>query len=273
MDSILSKIANAEYSATKTEKTLIKALKNIKPEDLIYYSITELAEHANVAEATILRFCKKLGLRGYQEFRLVIARDITASKDEETQDGYASEICKSMKECLDLANKSIDYGKIDEAVELILGASRIHWFGVGNSATVAVEAQNRLIKLGYMSSILPDTHMQTMQAVSLGEKDVMILVSVSGSTKELIELAHILKQNNVKIILMTNYLKSPLGKYADVILYTVRREAPVEGGSLLTKVAQIYLLDVLCTGIYLKDKARAQAVVEKTAKIVVGKLV
>jgi len=167
----------------------------------------------------------------------------------------------------------INMMELDKAIELLAKSRRKYFFGLGNSGIAAMEAKTRLMRIGFHVDALQDSHFMAMTTSTLTSEDVIVLVSISGSTKDIIDVAEIARENGVKIIVITNYSKSPVARYADIILYTVRREGPLEGGSMVSKISQLYLIDVLCTGITLYINGDANEMLEKTARAVVNKIV
>lgn len=245
---IFDRIQAIRPVATKAEIRLIDRLCEIDKKDLIYLSITDLSDMVGVAEATILRFCRKLDFKGFQDFKLRLSQDI-AAEDEEVQ-GIPQSIAEQMMSAIRATCEQIDYQQCLKVADLIINARKACAFAVGNSAIATHEAKNRLIKAGINLENSGDVHNQTIIAANLNQNDLLILVSVSGSTKDIIHLAEIGRENGTPIVVITNYSKSPLAKYADYLLLSCRKEAAYEGGSLATVVAQSYIIDVLCTAVF-----------------------
>ncbi|QVK18866.1 MurR/RpiR family transcriptional regulator [Mycoplasmatota bacterium] len=271
VNSIASRIDAVQDKMTKTDKIFLEYLKSSNYSDIVYLSITELSELSGVGEATILRFCRKLGLKGYQEFKLVLAQELPKNRSTESE-GFFGIIADNMISVITETKDIIDEKYINEAVEMLVNSRRKYFFGLGNSRIVAMEAKARLMRIGFHVDALLDSHFMSMTTSTLTSEDVIVLVSLSGSTKDILEVAEIAKENGVKIIVITNYSKSPVIRYADIILYTVRKEGPLEGGSLISKISQLYLIDVLCTGITLYINSDANNMLEKTARAVVNKI-
>ena len=258
---IFDRIELMRGTATKTEQVLIAKLKEIPKEELIYMSITEVAEQTGVAEATILRFCRKLGLKGYQDFKLMLSQDISF---QPTGESYAKQIADEMVDAI--------MQVFSEAAAKIIGARKTSIFAVGNSGLAAMEMQYRLIKAGLVVENLLDSHMQAIATANLQMRDVLVLISMSGSTKDILNLASAAKASGVFLIVITNFIKSPLAKLADLNLYSAWKEAPFEGGSFVTKVAQLYTIDVLCTEIYRQLGENASRKAQKASAAVSDKL-
>lgn len=233
--------------ATKTEVKIIDGIKKIDKNTLIYLSITELSGIVDVAEATILRFCRKLDYKGFQDFKLNLSQELGSV--EEGAEGCAKRIADEMADAVLQTYKQIDYEKCKAVAHDIVQARKVCAFAVGASTIATKALQLSLLRLGLFVDASTDNHVQSIAAANLDGRDFLILFSVSGSTKDIVNLAEIAKKNGTKILVVTNYNKSPLAKYADYLLLSVRKEAAQNGGALSTSVAQEYIADVLCSAV------------------------
>lgn len=268
---VFDRMLGLKDSATKSEKILISKIKEIELSELIYYSITELAEITQVAEATILRFCRKLGFKGFQDFKLMLSQDLVNTNDSvsESKSTYiASKMCDAIMQ----SSENVDYNYYLKLAKIMIEANKICVFAVGSSTIASHEAKMRLAKMGMIIENSADNHVQSIVTANLTSSDVLVLISVSGSTKNIIELAEMAKENNTTIISITSHLKSPLAKKSDYLLYSAKKEAPAEGGSLATVVAQSYVIDVLCTAIFEKLGEKAKDNAAKATSAVLDKL-
>ncbi len=272
---IASLIRSFHPSLTKSEqKVADTVLKDL--ESVLYYSVTDLADHAEVGETTALRFCRKIGFKGYQEFKLAIAKTVSshhyhADKDTKPQ-GMSESIAQYTKEAIDETFQMINKKVLEKCLHEINKAKRLYFFGVGTSGLTALDAKSRLIRMGVQSDALIDPHMQAMVAATLGKEDVVIGISVSGSTKDTLDSLAIAKKNKATIIAITYYARSPITNLADYVLLSGGKESPLEGGSLSAKICQLYVIDLLCTGLALKNKGKALKMKELTAQSVVDKI-
>lgn len=245
---VFNKIENAKVNATKTEQKLIEKLLTLDKNELIYMSITDLADRFNIAEATIVRFCRKLDYKGFQDFKLNLSQDLVL--DTNNDNDLSTNTLDTMVDALTQTCKQLEYDQCLQVAEKILAANRVCFYGVGNSSIATQAAKLRLIKIGINAETSTDAHIQTIVASNLGPGDIVVLVSVSGSTKDIITVAEIAKKKGATIAIITNYDKSPLAKFADYLFISSKREAPYEGGKLATVVAQLYIIDMLCVAIF-----------------------
>lgn len=259
---VFDRVESLKSVATKAELGMIEKIKTIPKEEIIYMSITELASRLKVAEATFLRFCRKLDYRGFQDFKLCLSQELGSEDNEPKNDCPPKRIATNMVDAIMETYKQLSYEDCKRAAEYIYRANRVCVFGVGSSSIAPQMLKNRLVRAGLAVESTSDTHMQAIISSNLTEKDVMILVSVSGATKDIINLAEIAKKNGTPLIVVTNYDKSPLAKYATVAFFTCRKEVAHEGGALASVVAQSYVMDILCTTVFnlLGEESRKKAI-------------
>lgn len=245
---VFDRMESVRSVATKTELKLIDGIRQIDKNTLIYLSITELSGLVDVAEATILRFCRKLDYNGFQDFKLHLSQEI-GSEPLDTAN-TAKRIADDMTDAITETCKQIDYDLCKEIAEEIVQARKVCAFAVGNSSIAAIEMRYSLLRVGINVEFYDDSHIQAIAAANLDERDFVVLISVSGSTKDIVSLAEVVRKGGAKVLVITNYSKSPLVKYADHLLFSSRKEAAHDGGSLSTTVAQTYVVDVLCSAVH-----------------------
>lgn len=127
--------------------------------------------------------------------------------------------------------------------------------------------------MGIYSQCERDLHLHNIQLSSCNERDLLVIFSVSGEAKDRGELAAAARKGGMKIIVVTSYERFPLTRYADIALAAVPCEHPVEAVSLTGKVVQIFLVDVLCPGIYCSDRTLYDKRIAKSNASAIGKLV
>lgn len=270
---LLSVIRSYYPSLTKSEqKVADTVLEDI--ESVLYCSVTDLADKSGVGETTALRFCRKLGFKGYQEFKLTLAKTLSndAKEDEVVEQGMQYAIANNTKSVIDETLKMVDEELLHSCISAIAKADHLHFYGVGTSGLTALDAKNRLIRIGKHSDAIIDPHIQAMGAATLGKGDVVVGISLSGSTKDTLDSLEIAKKNGATVIAITYYARSPITQLADYVLLSGGKESPLEGGSLSAKISQLFIIDLLCTGLALNDKERSLEMKEKTARSVINKI-
>lgn len=241
---------------------------------VIYYSVTDLSYEANVGETTVLRFCRKIGMKGYQEFKLIIAQSISeAEKDDELKsNNLIDTISNNTIIGLEETASMISEADLNAAIKLLHEAKSIHFFGVGTSGVTALDAKSRFLRIGKQTSAIVDSHLQAMSAAALTKDDVVVALSITGSTRDTLETLEITRESGAKIIAVTYYRRSPITQFADIVLIGGTKESPLEGGSLIGKISQLFVIDLLYTGLALLEKKQTIRMQEKTAKAVLNKI-
>lgn len=268
---------NAYYpSLTRSEQKVASCVLS-RSVDMIYLSVTELAEIAGTGETTVLRFCRKIGFKGYQDFKLSMAqtqshRKLEAASNPERPEDEGTvtrTVYTSMLHILHSSMGLVDAGQLEQAVLSLDEAKYIQFFGVGASGITALDAKNRFLRIGRRAEAVADGHIQSMMAVSMGAGDVAVGISASGSTLDTNDMLHKAKQNGATVIAITNYTKSPITAIADIVLLTAGKEAPLEGGSIGAKISQLFIIDLICEGLARRQKEHTKRMKEKTARAVI----
>lgn len=274
---------HANYQAfTKAERKVADFVL-AKPSDVLYMSITDLADACEVGDTSVFRFCRTLRLQGYQEFKMQMAQAINSEDGGTAQfageiklDDSVSDVARkvlgtniaALNETFDLI-KPDDIGK---AVDMIRQARRVVFFGVGSSFATALEANNKFMRITGKTSCILDSHLQAMTASLLEPQDLAVIISYSGSTKDCVDVAKLCKRSNVKVICITRFSKSPLANHSDLVLLSGANEGPLQGGSLSAKLSQLYLLDVLFVEYFKRTYEQSSNNRTKTSSAVADKL-
>ncbi|ETT56194.1 MurR/RpiR family transcriptional regulator [Paenibacillus sp. FSL P4-0338] len=264
-------------SMTKAEQKVARCVLE-HPDNLIYLSVTELADFAGTGETTVMRFCRKIGFKGYQDFKLMLAQGLP--KRQTLADGgqgagegdYADHLYALMVGVLQSSLGMLDREQLQRAVEALDQARYIQFFGVGSSGITALDAKNRFLRIGRRVEASSDSHIQSMMAVTMGPGDVAFGISVSGSTLDTNDMLMKAKQNGAKVIAMTNYAKSPIASIADIVLLTAGKESPLEGGSVGAKVSQLFIIDLLCQRLEQLHADETKRMKELTARAVIDRI-
>lgn len=272
-------IASMYKSFTKTEQKIADIIRD-DPETAVYATLTDLAEKAGVGDTSVLRLCRKLGFRGYQEFKLSLAQELVnpvKSVDSEIEESddlatIANKITAENIVFLDNTVALLDMRELQRAIDAIKHAGKIFFFGVGSSANTAADAKYRFMRLGFNTELVTDSHVMAMTATLVTKQDVVFAVSTSGSTKDLVDAVSIAKRNGAFFVCLTSHAKSPITQYANAVLLSCSKETPLQGGAFKSKIAQIHVLDILTTAIALQCKEQAYRSIELTAKSVLDKL-
>lgn len=280
---ILESITAQYHSLTRSGKKLADYI-FAHTGEAQYFSISTLAENSGVSEASITRFCHGLGLEGYNDFKLALAKTDHVTDMGELSDspqGIASEdslntifqkIHKasvlSLNETLELLNEDA----INKAVDLLVQADRVFCFGNGGSMVMAMEAWARFSTATSRFVHVSDSHMQIMNTALATSRDVLLVFSYSGSTKDMEDTLQIAREHGVSIILVTHYPNSRAAQFADVVLLCGYNEGPLQSGSIPAKVGQLLLIDCLFYGFCRRNPEASAAARSATAEAVARKM-
>lgn len=267
---------------TKTEKKIADFVSK-NAQQVLFMSITDLADACKVADASVHRFCRTMGVKGYQEFKmklsLSMASDEAAAKDTDKASLKVDSLQYTMDYVLDShisalkeTHMLLDHEALEKTVRMMEEAAHIYFFGIGDSLLTAKEARNKLLRIMNKVSCIDDPHMQAMTASMAGRDDLIFFISYSGSTKDNVYVAKIAQKVGVKIVALTRFIKSPLTNYADTVLLCGSNEGPLEGGSMGAKLSQLYIIDILFNEYYRRNLGISKENNKKTSKAVVEKL-
>lgn len=258
-------------SLSKAEKKVADYILKEKGK-IIYQTLLEISQNIDVGEATIIRFVRKIGFSGFQDLKFEIAKeDNTDKSDSNNYDNYIEGNAAEIVQTITNTKLTINKDNLNLAIKMITDSKRVFFYGVGSSGFTANEAQNRFMRLGVVGSSIVDPHFQSMYSSICNAEDIIIVFSISGYTKDIIEAVKIAKEENTKVIAITSYILSPIAQLADCILLTAAKENPLEGGSFTGKISQLYIIDLLCSGYLMQNKKSAELQKQKTAKAVVAK--
>ena len=232
------------------------------PDQIIYLSITELAELAQCAEATIFRLCKRLGYGGYQAFKIALASDLVKPLENIHQeispdDGLATIAAKvfhSNMEALQDTLKLVQEESLEKAVEALHRAERIEFYGLGGSAPIAMDAYHKFMRVGIPCVALTDPHLQVISARLLKPGAVVFGISHSGSNKDIVESLRVARLAGATTICLTNYPKSPVTKESDICLISSSRESHYRTEAMSSRIAQLSMIDTLFVGVSLRRR-------------------
>ncbi len=244
---------------------------------VLYMSITDLADACKVGDTSVYRFCRTLGLDGYQQFKMKLSislseHELSGKGKKKEEESVASRIMESHMNAIRESYLLIEAEEITRLVKMIEESDRVYFFGIGDSLLTAEEARNKFLRITNKVACLTDPHMQSMAASMATERDLIIIISYSGSTKDNIHVAKIAKRAGAKIAYITHYKKSPLTSYSDVMLLCGGEEAPLEGGSMSAKMGQLYLIDLLYQEYYADNYEKSRTNNKITSSAVVEKL-
>jgi len=244
------------------------------PQKLLYQTVVEVAEASGASEASVIRFCRDLGFSGFQDFKLALASDLAASPvglspqdDPHTPEEALEYVTHHARQALEDTRRLLDLKAVAQAVEFFLTARRIDLYGVGASGVTAQDFAYKFLRLGYAVQSYADPHLAAMSAATLDREGLAIAITRSGTTIDTVKALEVARRAGAKTLALTQRLKSPIARVAEVTLVTSVTESPLTGGSVSAKMGQLLVLDLLYTLVALRRK-EAQEFISRTAAAV-----
>ncbi|MBP1966287.1 MurR/RpiR family transcriptional regulator [Paenibacillus aceris] len=277
-DNILIKIRDMKESLTPVEKLVAEyILENL--EEIPHLSIKSLAQLTKTSDASVLRFCKTMGYKGYRNFIVSISASI-GSMDDEQKDQYTdiqpgddlsiiiSNISRNNSKSIEDTLSVIDKNEIARAVKVLRESNRIVFFGIGASGLVGIDAEQKFSRINKMCHTYTDGHSQLTAATLLDKSDVAIFISNSGSTMEILDSLEIVKKNGACVIAITKYNKSELAEKADIVLSISTPEVTIRSGAMGSRIAMLTVIDILFAGVASAEYKKVKKYLSKTHDII-----
>ena len=245
-----------------------------------YLSISSLARECNVAEATVFRFCRSLGFEGYHEMRIALAQanatGAMVNQRELDPEASTATLCEHASglfmTAINGTQNALSPEAVDQAAKMLHEAHQVFCLGQGGSMLLANDLCARFAGISNKFRTAGDNHLQIMAAGLMTEADVVLFISYSGATRDMLETLRAAKTSGAKIILITHYEDSPGAKLADVVLLCGAQESPLDSGSIPIKVAVLYVGEVLLLRYILSDSEAAGEAQERTTEALAVKM-
>ncbi len=224
------------------------------PQEAISLTAIELGKRSSTSGAAVIRLCKSLNLKGFQDLKLRIAGDLQKTdekgfRDIEPNEPLLSVIDKMTNNSVQTIRETAELLNTDElqsAVEVLRHARRIYFIGVGASSIISQDAQQKFLRIDKVAYTFADIHMAATQVANAGEEDVVVGISFSGETLEVAKVLRLAKQKKSKTISLTKYGSSIVTDQADIKLYTSATKEPAfRSGATSSRIAQLHVIDIL----------------------------
>lgn len=247
------------------------------PVESVHPSIEELSDKIGVSESTLVRFVRKLGYSGYQQFRIALATE-TVAPERRVYEAPINEfgddaalVFGSAIDTLEQTLKALSRETVDKVAAKAAGARRLMFFGLGGSGLVARDAYHKLIRSGVNCMSAEDFHLQLMMASQAGPEDLAMLVSHTGANKDAIALAEEIKRSGCRLCVLTTNPRSPLAKLADDLLVSVAPSTTVILEAFSARMAQLAIIDTLYVKVMEKLGAPGLAKIESMREAIAGR--
>lgn len=242
-------------------------------------SLKAVADDAGVSEAMVVKITKKLGFAGFKDFRAGVVDynrlPTTDLHQELSPDDTGAEIAQKVFRTSILALEEtlsiLDSDAFERAADIIFAARQRDLYGIGGSAQIARDVAHKFLRIGVRTSVFDDAHMMLMSAALLGEGDVAIAFSHSGTTTAVIESLELARRKGARTIALTNYATSPLAAIADVVLCSTAQGSPLLGENAAARIAQLVILDAVFAAVAQRDLKAAERNLAATMGAVTAK--
>ena len=245
-------------------------------------TISELARRAETSETTVVRFCRAIGFSGYPELRLRLATEAGRAQEEAAPQAVMgsdisptddlAQVVKTIAfadaRAVEDTAVQLDLGVLERVIEAVVGARRVDIYGVGASAFVAQDFQQKLHRIGRLAYAWSDLHLALTSAALLDDRDVAFGISHTGNTMDTIEVFAEAGRRGAKTVALTNFPKSPITRVADLVLTTAARETTFRSGAMASRLAQLTVIDCVFVGVAQRTYPQTRAALEATYEAV-----
>lgn len=284
-ENLFATIRSRYNTLSKVQKNIADYILNNKSE-VVRITISELAQKCNVSEPTVIRFINKLDYSSYQTFRIDMAGELSkentnsSSSGIKIEDGYQNiepdddteavkqkVIASSACAINDLKN-IINTDDLNKAVNLISEANSILFYGSGGSSVIAMDAYHKFMRIGKKVSFDLNSHFSLIKTYHLESKDVVVLISHTGESREVLECAENAKKKGCKIIGITSYLNSALAKASDVVLFSSTYDLKYYTDAMVSRLIQLVILDMIFISVSLKMGDESKKMIKKSREAI-----
>lgn len=273
---ILVPIVEKYNHLTSTEQKIADYILN-NPEQALEKTASELAELSGTSPATVIRFSKKIGFIGLPDMKIGLAKyfhnnqffekDMIVKSNDSYQD-CASKLLAQINEVCKTTAESIDYAKLEKVIHMIDSAKTIYLFGVGSSGTVALDLQQKLIRLNKKTFFIQDNQINLLSAITINSKDVVICFSFSGETKVILTSVKAAKEQGAYVVSILGTTKSSIGHISDISLLTPAVERKMRIGAVSSRYSQQYISDLIFLCLVSRHYTEAEELTLKANRLI-----
>ena len=275
---VLPILRSSYRTLTKSERRIADYI-NTHIKEVLEETVSDLAQNTQTSEITVSRFCKKLGYSGLQGLKIALAGEVYSAdeviyQDVRQGDSYeiiAGKMFRNIAEGLQDTIKLLHFPDVDAAVKLLSCAKRIAVYGFGNSATVCRDMETRFLRFGIPVQAYSDAHLQVTSAVLLTSEDVVVAISHTGGSIELLRSVDVAKSSGAKVIGITSYAHSELAKRADITLHGMGREIKYQSESVASRLIHMAIVDLLYMGVAMQSSEAYRENICKMRKVIAEK--
>lgn len=224
------------------------------PARVVYLTITELARESETSEASVTRLCRTLGCKGYNEFKMALALDLRQGQPVEHSGDEIDNVVNESVQALQDTAKLLDRTLLEAAALALHQARSVQIYGVAASAILGEYLHYKLLRLGKPAQLFSDMHRAAMNATTLRKDTLVVAISSSGSTRDLLHVVKLARKQGVRVLALSNTPRSPLASLSDIQLVAAKPEGPLSAGALNAKVGVMLLVELLTTSLMALDE-------------------
>lgn len=268
-DNLLNILAESLPTMNKSERKVAEVIL-ADPDTATRSSIAALAQAADVSEPSVNRFCKKFHATGFPDFKLRLAQCLAGGiryvnqnvEPGDDVEAYTSKIFNSTMHNLSLVRDRLGKELVEAVVNQLIQARRIYFFGLGASSAMAKDAEYKFFRFNLPVSFHEDVLMQRMLASSGATGDLFFIISYTGRTRELVDIAQLARDSGATVIGLTAP-GSPLARACNLVIEVAVPENTDEYMPMTSRIVHLVVLDVLATGVTLKRGPSFQSYLKK----------
>lgn len=250
-------------------------------DSMVGLSVEELATKSGSSQAAVVRFCKKLGYKGYRDFSIQLVSELAVVqrnngshrgaysdiKAGEQAGNVITKVCHHNMQAIEDTLSLIDPDKVEKAADKLFHAQRLDLYAMAASNLVAQDAQQKFMRINKRVTAYSDPHLQRSSASTLTTADAAIALSWSGETREVLEAAELAKSNGAFLIAITRLGKVSLASFADVHFGLSAPELTIRSGAMSSRIAQMTMIDILFTCVVSRHYHETVPYLERTRKV------
>ena len=248
-------------------------------EKVIHFSVSELAECAGASDPTIIRFCRNIGFKGFQDFKISLAQSLIPSvrniHEAVNESEQVPELIKKVFEAninaIRNSLNTINTAAFENSIEVLAKSKQIIFFGCGGSGAVAMDAYHKFFRIGIPCTWFNDPHMAAMAAIMMNENHTLVVISHTGSSKDVVDALNLANEKNVATIAIVSQEKCPVSKIARYVLCVDSLEKYFKPEPMSSRIAQLSVIDALCIGVSLIRKDEVLKNLNQTRRALVNK--
>jgi len=263
-------IQDLSPSESKVAKHILE-----NPGGVVGLSVEELASRSGPSKAAVMRLCKSVGCKGYRDLSIGLAAELGAnhsgSAEEYTDVNVGADvetIARSVTgrngKALENSLSLLEMDALQQAADWLYHAHRIDFYGLGESAIVAMDAQYKFMRINKNATAYGDPHIQLTSAANLGENGVAVAISWSGETKEVVETAQMARHSGAKVIALSRFGQTSLAKNSDICFGLSAPEVAIRCGAMSSRIAQMNMIDIIFSCVVSQNYHEVKGYLERT---------